>query len=168
MSGLINFIKSLFSGIFGFVGGLLGGKKKSEAIAGSEAQPTRKKGNSGFFLELDEAKEGAAAQASSAAPAQTSNGATAEAKSTEASPAKSSRKEKLAALAQGNQPAAATAAPAKAPTATPVAAPAPKPAVFAPETEFATKYLVTNGNNSRRRPGANMSPYLDMARQIKG
>lgn len=163
MSGLINFIKSLFSGIFGFVGGLLGGKKKSEAIAGSEAKPTRKKGNSGFFLELDEAKEGAAAQASSSAPAQTSNGATAE-----ATPAKSSRKEKLAALAQGNQPAAATPAPAKAPTATPVATPAPKPAVFEPETEFATKYLVANGNNSRRRPGANMSPYLDMARQIKG
>lgn len=166
MSGLINFIKSLFSGIFGFFGGLLGGKKKSAATAGSEAKPTAKKGNSGFFLELDEAKDGAAAKASSPAvaqttPAQTTNGATAE-----TTPAKSSRKEKLAALAQGNQP-AATSAPAKAPAATP-AAPAPKPAVvFEPETAFATKYLVTNGNNSRRRPGANMSPYLDMARKIK-
>ncbi len=167
MSGLINFIKSLFSGIFGLFSSLLPGKKKTEAIAGSEAQPTRKKGNSGFFLELDEAKDGAAAQASSPAPAATSNGAAAEAKTAEAKPAKSSRKEKLAALAEGKQPAAATPAPAKAPTAAPVAT-APKPAaVFEPETEFATKYLVTNGNNSRRRPGANMSPYLDMARKIK-
>ncbi len=167
MSGLINFIKSLFSGIFGFFGGLLGGKKKTEA-AGSEAKSAGKKGNSGFYLELDESKAGAAAQASSPAPAQTTNGAAAEAQ-TEAQPAKSSRKEKLAALAEGKQPAAATPAPAKATTAQPAVAtaPAPKPATFAPETEFATKYLVTNGNNSRRRPGANMSPYLDMARKIK-
>jgi hypothetical protein len=164
MSGLINFIKSLFSGIFGFFGGLLGGKKKTEALSGSEAKPAAKKGNSGFYLELDDSKGGAAAQASSPAPAQTVNGATAEAQ-----PAKSSRKEKLAALAEGKQPAAAIPAPAKAPTAKPAAAtaPAPKPATFEPETEFATKYLVTNGNNSRRRPGANMSPYLDMARKIK-
>lgn len=166
MSGLINFIKSLFSGIFGFFGGLLPGKKKTEALAGSEAKPAGKKGNSGFYLELDDSKGGAAAQAASPDPAQTTNGATAEAKPTEAKPAKSSRKEKLAALAEGKQP-AATSAPAKAPTAKPAVAPTPKPAVFEPETEFATKYLVTNGNNSRRRPGANMSPYLDMARKIK-
>ncbi|GAB4342830.1 MAG: hypothetical protein OHK0047_35110 [Leptolyngbyaceae cyanobacterium] len=169
MSGLINFIKGLFSGIFGFFGGLLGGKKKTEALSGSEAKPTAKKGNSGFYLELDESKAGAAAQADSPAPAQTTNGATAEAKATEAQPAKTSRKEKLAALAEGKQPAAATPAPAQAPTAKPAAAttPAPKPATFEPETEFATKYLVTNGSNSRRRPGANMSTYLDMARKMK-
>ncbi|MGQ9869216.1 hypothetical protein [Leptodesmis sp.] len=168
MSGLINFIKSLFSGIFGFFGGLLGVKKKTEALSGSETKPAAKKGNSGFYLELDESKAGAA-QAGSPAPAQTANGATVEAKPTEVQSAKTSRKEKLAALAEGKQPAAATPAPAKAPTAKPaaVAAPAPKPATFEPETEFATKYLVTNGSNSRRRPGANMSTYLDMARKMK-
>ncbi len=168
MSGLINFIKSLFSGIFGFFGGLLGGKKKTEALSGSEAKPAAKKSNSGFYLELDESKAGAA-QADSPAPAQTASGATTEAKPTEAQPAKTSRKEKLAALAEGRQPAAATPAPAKAPTTKPAtaAAPAPKPATFEPETEFATKYLVTNGSNSRRRPGANMSTYLDMARKMK-
>ncbi|MBN4002547.1 hypothetical protein [Nostoc sp. LPT] len=37
------------------------------------------------------------------------------------------------------------------------------------ETTFAPKYLApsTTSSNGRRRPGANMSAYLDMARQIK-
>jgi hypothetical protein len=160
MSGLINFIKGLFSAIFG----IFGGKKKAEGAI----QPAAKKGGSGFYLELDEAK--GEAPAKSAAPAATANGATAEAKPVEAASAKSSRKEKLAALAEGSKPAtASTPAPAKAPTATTTVATAPKPVEkFEPETAFASKYLVTNGSNGRRRPGANMSPYLDMARKMKG
>ncbi|WP_341525011.1 hypothetical protein WKK05_20610 [Nostoc sp. UHCC 0302] len=37
------------------------------------------------------------------------------------------------------------------------------------ETTFAPKYLApsANGSNGRRRPGANMSAYLDMASQVK-
>ncbi|MEH2250754.1 hypothetical protein [Nostoc sp.] len=37
------------------------------------------------------------------------------------------------------------------------------------ETTFAPKYLApsTTSSNGRRRPGANMSAYLDMARQVK-
>jgi hypothetical protein len=36
------------------------------------------------------------------------------------------------------------------------------------ETTFAPKYLIpTNSSNSRRRPGPNMNPFLDMARQVK-
>lgn len=35
------------------------------------------------------------------------------------------------------------------------------------ETTFAPKYLVPTASNSRRRPGANMSNFLDMARQVK-
>jgi hypothetical protein len=161
MSGLINFIKGLFSAIFG----LFGSKKKTEAIAGGGAKPAAKKGNSGFYLELDEAKGEAAKPAASAPAAST---ATVEAKPAETQPAKTSRKEKLAALAEGGKPAAAsTPAPAKAPTAATIAT-APKPVEkFEPETAFATKYLVTNGDNGRRRPGANMSPYLDMARKMK-
>jgi type IV secretory pathway VirB10-like protein len=35
------------------------------------------------------------------------------------------------------------------------------------ETNFATKYLMTPSSNGRRRPGANMNSYLEMARQVK-
>jgi hypothetical protein len=41
-----------------------------------------------------------------------------------------------------------------------------KPAV-ATETNFATKYLITPSSGGRRRPGANMSSFLDMAGQVK-
>lgn len=73
-------------------------------------------------------------------------------------------------------PAAAPAAavktePAQAPT--PKAEPAQaakaepaKPAV-ATETNFATKYLMGQSFGGRRRPGANMSSFLDMAGQVK-
>lgn len=35
------------------------------------------------------------------------------------------------------------------------------------EKNFATKYLMTPSGNGRRRPGANMNSYLEMARQVK-
>ena len=35
------------------------------------------------------------------------------------------------------------------------------------ETNFATKYLIPKNDNMRRRPGANMNSFLDMARQVK-
>jgi len=34
-------------------------------------------------------------------------------------------------------------------------------------TTFAPNYLIPSASNSRRRPGANMSSFLDMARQVK-
>ncbi|WP_232317163.1 hypothetical protein, partial [Anabaena sp. CA = ATCC 33047] len=56
----------------------------------------------------------------------------------------------------------------------PAPAPAPAPAAStkttAPtETTFAPKYLAPSASisNGRRRPGANMSSYLDMASQVK-
>ena len=35
------------------------------------------------------------------------------------------------------------------------------------ETTFAPKYLSPTSTNGRRRPGPNMNPFLDMARQVK-
>lgn len=35
------------------------------------------------------------------------------------------------------------------------------------ETTFAPKYLTPTNSNGRRRPGANMTSFLDMARQVK-
>ncbi|MCZ2202652.1 hypothetical protein [Cylindrospermopsis raciborskii] len=48
----------------------------------------------------------------------------------------------------------------------PVVKPVEKP-VVAKETTFAPQYLLTLTSRSRRRPGANMSSFLDMARQAK-
>jgi hypothetical protein len=172
MSGLINVIKNIFSGIFGFIGGLFGGKKAIEGNA-----PKSKKGNGGYFLEFDDSKSPSApspAPTTSTPEAEPMTVATetiAEAtNNSDAQPAKSTRKEKLAALAAGDKP--ATATPAAATAEAPPEAPAtstPTPAVTkAPvsETAFATKYLVPTNNGARRRPGANMSSYLDMARKM--
>lgn len=159
MSGLINVIKGLFGGIFGFIGGLFGGKK----------------GN-GYYLELDESKVAPATPApvaksapatalASEQPMTVSKEAIAETAAPTAQPAKTStRKEKLAALAAADQP-AATATPA------PAAPAAPQPASVAvanpiAEANFSTKYLIPENNGTRRRPGANMSSYLDMARKM--
>jgi hypothetical protein len=158
MSGLINVIKSLVGGIFGFIGGLFGGKK----------------GN-GYFMELDEAKVAPAktitpAPAASTAPVAEQPMTVAKEDVAQApTPAKAAtRKEKLAALAASTDPSAApTAAPAPVAAATPKAAPT---AVANPiaEANFATKYLIPANNGTRRRPGANMSSYLDMARKMNG
>lgn len=101
-----------------------------------------KKGKkSEFFLELDEA----ASDAQQAILETASNAVD------KVLPAKS---EKAAAA----KPAVAEApAPAK---------PAPvKPAV--PVGNFATDYLVTPNASSRRRPGPSLSPFRDLARQVK-
>lgn len=51
-------------------------------------------------------------------------------------------------------------------TPPPVAA-TPEKTKIEPEKTFAPKYLMSTGSNGRRRPGANMSSFLEMARQVK-
>ncbi|MEB3147528.1 MAG: hypothetical protein VKL60_00705 [Sphaerospermopsis sp.] len=48
----------------------------------------------------------------------------------------------------------------------PAAKPVEKPVVVK-ETTFAPQYLLTLTSRARRRPGANMSGFLDMAREAK-
>lgn len=180
MSGLINLFKSLFGGILGFITGLFGGKK---AIEGSSQGSKKSKG---YFLELDEAALKSESSKSESATSETEtkleemtskpvsqqpmtvsvetatgedaagNGQTAK---------KSTRKEKLAALAaNGEQPKAASEKTSEA--AVPKAAPVTTVATAPTDSTFATKYLVPTNNGGRRRPGANMSSYLDMARKM--
>jgi len=139
MSGLINFIKGLFAGIFGIFS-----KKKS---AEADALPVKAKKGGAYFLELDEAKgEGApAAKAPAAAKA-------------EATPAP--------AAAPAATKTESVAAPTVQPTKVAAAALASK--APAPASTFAPNFLMApNTNSSRRRPGANMSSFLSMARQAK-
>ena len=81
--------------------------------------------------------------------------------------------------AEASLPAAAPAAPAPAakaapaPAAAPAAtnAPAPAPVAAAPTgpapTGFASTYLNSPTMTSRRRPGPSLSPFRDMAKQVK-
>lgn len=135
MGGLVNLIKKLFSGIFSFIGGLLGGGKSG----------------GGYYLELDEAQS----EKTASAP-----------KPAESKPAEANGKPAQAA------PVATIAAPAKVETeslnGSKPAAPAnplnlPQPTV----SNFASEYLAPKPSAGRRRPGANMSSYLEMAKTIK-
>ncbi|MBW4557208.1 MAG: hypothetical protein KME59_14915 [Trichormus sp. ATA11-4-KO1] len=155
---MFGFIKKLITNILGFITGLLPGKKSNS-----------------YYLELDEpaaekspaAKPKEVSPAVAAKPAATSNG-------TKAAVAVAVTEPVESASAKSNAP--ITAKTAKAPKAAKVEAskngkaPAATTSIKEPtETTFAPKYLAPSatGSNGRRRPGANMSTYLDMARQVK-
>jgi len=154
---MIGFVKNLITGILDFFIGLLRGKKpqlaeldpKPPELPGKVTGKTKRR--SGFYLELEEDNEPTPVKTIVAAP-----------------PVKI--------------PVAATAKPAKTPvaaataktelvqTATSVKVEPVKPTVPQEpvETTFAPKYLAPNGSsNGRRRPGANMGSYMDMARDVK-
>lgn len=163
MGGLIKFFTSLLSGIVGFVGGLVGGRKGG------------KKG--GYYMDagpaMAETAPLAAAPKAAPAPAQTAAPAADQKDAkTEKATAKSGRAAKLEALKD------AKAAPGKTAQATNGAAAASMDVadliaaavtVKAPQValpiEFATKFVVPT-IVPRRRPGANMTGYLDMAKEI--
>jgi hypothetical protein len=145
----MDFIKKLIGGILSFLTGLLPKKKKSN----------------GFFLELDEAATGANPKVE-AKPAAAANGkkaaepVAAAAAAAPASPAPTTVKADTAKASKNG----------KAPKAQPVKAePASVTTETPTETTFAPQYVAASvaGSNGRRRPGANMSSYLDLALQVK-
>lgn len=141
---MFGFIKNLIAGIIGFITGLLGGKK-----------------NGGYYLQLEETGTGSVPVVAPKPAAEPSNGT--KAKAVEAPKPEPSPTPVKAAKKEASQ---------NGKTATPEPIPAPvastKPAIPT-ETTFAPKYLIpsASGSNGRRRPGANMNTYLDMARQVK-
>ncbi|MEH1820833.1 MAG: hypothetical protein V7L31_17440 [Nostoc sp.] len=180
----MDFIKKLISGIQGFLGGILG------FITG--LLPGKKKSN-GYFLELDEAKDAAKEVASNAkkvAETVTSTVASNAKKVAETITSEAPTPSKPDSLNGTKTAAAKTKAQEK-------SAKNPKPADVQlvqtaeglrvepgknakaaaakvlkeqpTETTFAPKYLAPSAtsSNGRRRPGANMSAYLELARQIK-
>jgi hypothetical protein len=146
MSGFFNFLKNLFSGLLGLVG--LGSKT---AEAGEQLKPAKRKG--GYFLELDDATGVSSAPA--AKPA------------TPAAPPVAGAQP----AAKGEAKIKVKSAPAAAVAPTPTAKPAPVAQALnlpKPTVTFASTYLAPgNESSGRRRPGANMTSYLDMAKQVK-
>ncbi len=155
MSGIFKFIGKLFSGILGFIGGLFGGKKN----------------RSGYFLELDEAKSEGAIAAKSNGEQANGLAATNAAKSvkTDGRVAKVAAKEvatKETAQSLISETAKVTKtqpAPAKPVVSKNNGLNLPEPQI----KNFATDYLIPTASSSRRRPGANMRSFLDMAKQVK-
>lgn len=156
MSGIINFIKNLVGGIFSFVSGIF---NKKPALEGGSNQ-SGKKGNSGYFLEFDDSQSAKPAAVNPPAAIASGNGAA------PTQPKKSTRKEQLAAAkAASNGNSAATPNTEKAP-AKPKSVPVEAMVTVPSEVGFASKYPIQI-SGGRRRPGANMNTYLDMARQMK-
>ncbi|MGB5959483.1 MAG: hypothetical protein WBG73_02395 [Coleofasciculaceae cyanobacterium] len=191
---MFGFIKKFFSGIFAFLGGLIGGKKaKGEASDTPEIAPKAKaKKSKGYYLELDEtgntkldvtalkpelAKAAVAvveklpepvkAAAVATAEAATATVATATAKAEAvATPAKV---EADATPKKKSKKAKAPAAEAENGKVKIEAQPNPPAETNgkAVEATFAPNYLMPTATSSRRRPGPNMNTFLDMARQAK-
>ena len=158
---MFGFIKNLFGGIAAFFSGLFSGKKSKDG----ESAPKAKK-SKGYFLELDdsgsassapEAKKSEPIKAKAAAPATQAESSSKSAVATLERPKTStvnevpSGNEKVKIQAQPNPPAAATNG-----KVSPQA-----------ESTFAPNYLMPTPTSSRRRPGANMEMFRDMARQVK-
>jgi hypothetical protein len=183
---MIGFIKKLFSGIIAFFSGLLSGKKteqvKQEATASAEklaasaeklvsSATVKTRKARGYFMELVEGEETKQPEVKKSA---TSNGATRAPAKVDVKPSKAdaSAKADLAAKADANGQTGKKVdvdlvQTAEGVKAVPAKANAKKVEQMHTETTFAPKYLIPTATNGRRRPGANMSSFLDMARQVK-
>ncbi|MBC1241331.1 hypothetical protein [Nostoc sp. 2RC] len=184
IKNLISGILGLLSGILGFVTGLLPGKKKSNGYfleldeakdtakeAAKEVASTAKKAVETVASTAKKVTETITSDAPTASEPVSLNGAKADTTKAKAKSTKSTKEAKstqnpkpadvqLVQTAQGlqvqpgnNEKAAAAKVVKQQPT----------------ETTFAPKYLApsANGSNGRRRPGANMNSYLELARQVK-
>ncbi len=154
---MIGFVKNLITGILDFFIGLLRGKKpqlaeldpKPQELPGKVTGKTKRR--SGFYLELDEDHASTPAQPPVAVTP------------------KPEVKIPVVATTPAKTP-VATAKTELVQTATSVKVEPAKPTIPQEpvETTFAPKYLAPNGSsNGRRRPGANMGSYMDMARDVK-
>ncbi|MBD2016460.1 hypothetical protein H6F96_21105 [Microcoleus sp. FACHB-53] len=161
---MFDFIKNLFGGIAAFFSGLFSGKKSKDGESAPKAPKAKK--SKGYFLELDdsgsassapEAKKPEPMKAKAAAPAKQAESSSKSAVATLERPKTStvnevpSGNETVKIQAQPNPPAPATNG-----KVSPQAA-----------STFAPNYLMPTPTNSRRRPGANMEMFRDMARQVK-
>ena len=178
MGALINVIKSIFGGIFGFITGLLPGKKDSTGTKAVKAAKP-KKGKDGFYMvAADDQLELLPAETVTAAVGTiVESGVARPVAATSAAPsAKGGKKEKAKAnpLAVKAEPkptalpstdeliAAALAAVAKPPAGT-------ESEVLQEVTMgFAERNMIPTLTTGRRRPGPSLSPFKAMGKEIRG
>ncbi|BAU14699.1 hypothetical protein LEP3755_52500 [Leptolyngbya sp. NIES-3755] len=165
MGGVFNLIKKLFSGIFSFIGGILGGNKSGYYM---EAEPLPAKAVAKAEELKEDAKSAVAAvKATVSSAAESVTEEVKEAAVTTEATAKTAVKS-VKAKATKVEPVTAEKAETN---GSPNGAKPPVPATTLnlpqPTTSFATEYLVPKPTNTRRRPGANMNSYLEMAKTVK-
>jgi predicted lipid-binding transport protein (Tim44 family) len=134
-------IKNIFGAIFGVIGGAFKGILGLFGIGKSE-----------YYLEAEDGASASQPQAQPKAAPQVEKPAAPQQKQSAASPAASAQTEAAAAESQP--------------------APAPKPVPVKPKAEpvgnFATDYLnAPSANMGRRRPGPSLSPFKDLAKDMK-
>jgi hypothetical protein len=185
---MFGFIKNLITGIMKFITGLLPGKKKNNGYyleLKEEAETAVEK--------VSDAAKAAAEKVATTTKADAEKAVASKGATTTKADAGKAVASKGAATANGKKPAQSVAAapeekngvksPAKPaqvelvqtaegvtvePKSEKASAAAAKVVKSQPkETTFAPKYLVPNSTNGRRRPGANMNSFLEMARQVK-
>ncbi len=179
---MIGFIKNLISGILNFFTGLFGGKKsgyylelKEDAEAALDeaksAASNAKKAVESAASNTQKAVESTVSNTKKAVESAASNTQKAAQTVTETAPAVSNGKKSAAATAKAKPAEVELVQTAKGVKAQPAKKSKASAASVTPEqpkeTTFAPKYLVPTNSNGRRRPGANMSSFLDMARQVK-
>ncbi|MCP6758907.1 MAG: hypothetical protein NHB32_09100 [Fischerella sp. CENA71] len=192
---MFGFIKNLISGIMKFITGLFPGKKKDNgfylelkeeaentppvaaAKAAADKVASAAKSAVGKVAELTETEadkavaetNGAKSPAAVAAAPETSNGASNGAKEVKKPSRKTSIKSAKKAKAEAKpEPAKIELVQtAEGVTVEPKEDKAPALKAQPAETTFAPKYLIPTNTNGRRRPGANMNSFLEMARQVK-
>lgn len=154
---------------------MFGFMKKKDSDTSSAVKAQKSKGSKGFYLELEEAT--GVASSPKAAPSAASTVATPEV----ATPPEVTTPEVVITSEPKVEVTPEPTAPAKTPKAktdrgakkvsepTPASTPAPTPepvAAIVPEPEILPAYLVMN-DTPRRRPGANMTMFKNMAQQVK-
>ena len=173
MGALINIFKRLFGGIFGFIGGLIGEKKKAidgatvkgnvEAEKSVKAPKAKKpkKGKDGFYAVADESMMEELPAANAIVSTTDAVTTDTKGKKVKAVPAKAvakvaapmSSEDLIIAALKLNQPPVAVSTEAQAPT---------------PTAGFATQYLVPTLTSGRRSPGPSLKGFKTMAKEIRG
>jgi hypothetical protein len=176
MGALINIFKRLFSGIFAFISGLFGGKKKAidsatvePKLAGVKAEnPAKapkakkpKKGKDGFYAVADESMMEDLPAANAIVSTTDAVTTDAKGKKVKAVPAKAVAK--VAAPMSSEDLIIAALKLNQAPVAVSAEAAAP-----APTAGFATQYLVPTLTSGRRSPGPSLKGFKAMAKEIRG
>ncbi|TBR59668.1 hypothetical protein B4U84_01715 [Westiellopsis prolifica IICB1] len=193
---MFSFIKNLISGIMKFITGLFPGKKKGNgyylelkeeaentppvaaAKAAADKVAAAAKSAVDKVAEMTESEADKAvaetngakqSPAPVAAALETSNGASNGAKEVKKPSRKTSVKSAKKAKAEAKpEPAKIELVQtAEGVTVEPKEDKAPAVKAQPAETTFAPKYLIPTNTNGRRRPGANMNSFLEMARQVK-
>jgi len=184
MGGVINLIKNLFSGIFSFIGGIFSGKKKSgyfmeldekqsaklesvKAQASDAKDAIVEKTKSAVAAVEASAKSAADSVAEGVKDAAATTEATAKSVMKSEAPAKSAVKS-VKAKSEKTESAKAETAELNG-SANEAKPPVPANTLNLPQptVSFASEYLVPKPTNSRRRPGANMGAFLEMAKTVK-